>query len=210
MAVGVLAVSVAMIAGSVIGIMSSYYGGAVDGILMRLIDAIWSIPLLALVLGVVAVLGRSLEVIIAVVGVGFMPIFARLAAAQTKVVLSQEYVTAARMLGARDTRIMARHIAPNILNLLTVQAATLMSTAIVVEAGLSFLGAGVRPPQATWGGMLRDAYGHLELAPTVALFPALAITLLVVSLNIVSDAFRDWLDPRHGRLIPQNPKAEQT
>ena len=193
---GLVSVGFAITVGVIIGLMAGYWGGWVDDLLMRLIDAIWSFPTLVLALAIAFRLGQGLVNAMIAVGVVFTPAFARLVRGQSLSVRERDFVAAARMLGAGSWRIMLRHIWPNVVGAIIVQASLMVAQAIIVEAALSFLGLGVEPPEASWGSMLRTGYQYMERAPWLSLFPGAAIFLTVLALNMLGDGLRLAFDPR--------------
>jgi peptide/nickel transport system permease protein len=195
---GLVSVSLALAAGVPIGLVSGYLGGAGDGTLMRLIDAMLAIPFLILAISLAAFLGPSLANAMIAIGVSQTPIFARLTRGQVLTVKHEEYIEAARAVGNPHHRIVLRHILPNIVPPLLVQATLAAAAAIIAEASLSFLGLGQQPPDPSWGSMLNTAKNFVSQAPWMSLWPGLAIFLLVLSLNLFGDGLRDALDPRRG------------
>jgi peptide/nickel transport system permease protein len=195
---GLVSVSLALAAGVPIGLVSGYLGGAVDGLLMRMIDAMLAIPFLILAIALAAFLGPSLTNAMIAIGISQTPIFARLTRGQVLAVKHEEYVEAARAIGNPHRRIVLRHIFPNIVPPLLVQATLACATAIIAEASLSFLGLGEQPPDPSWGSMLNTARNFISQAPWMAVWPGLAIFSLVLSLNLFGDGLRDALDPRRG------------
>jgi peptide/nickel transport system permease protein len=195
---GLVSVSLALAAGVPIGLVSGYLGGLVDGTLMRMIDAMLAIPFLILAIALAAFLGPSLANAMIAIGVSQTPIFARLTRGQVLTVKHEDYIEAARAVGNPHYRIVLRHILPNIVPPLLVQATLAAATAIIAEAALSFLGLGEQPPDPSWGSMLNTAKNFISQAPWMALWPGLAIFLLVLSLNLFGDGLRDALDPRRG------------
>ena len=193
---GIVSVGFAIAAGVTIGLVAGYWGGWVDDVLMRLVDAIWSFPTLVLALAIAFSLGQGLINAMIAIGVVFTPAFARLVRGQALSVRERDFVTAARVLGAGPSRIMWRHIWPNVVGAIIVQSSLMVAQAIIVEAALSFLGLGVEPPQASWGSMLRSGYQYMERAPWLSLFPGVAIFVTVLSLNMLGDGLRLALDPR--------------
>jgi peptide/nickel transport system permease protein len=168
----------------------------VDDLIMRGIEVILSFPTLVLALGITAVLGPKLMNALFAIGIVFVPHFARLIRAQVLSVKENEFVTAARALGASDSRLVRLHIFPNCVAPLLVQSTFSISFAILVEAALSFLGLGTQPPTPSWGIMLSMGRGYLEHAPWLGAFPGLAIFLTVLGFNLLGDGLRDALDPR--------------
>jgi peptide/nickel transport system permease protein len=195
---GLVSVSLALIAGVPIGLVSGYAGGIIDGVLMRLIDAMLAIPFLVLAIALAAFLGPSLTNAMIAIGISQTPIFARLTRGQVMSVKHEDYIEAARALGNPHRRILLRHIFPNIVPPLMVQATLAAAAAIIAEASLSFLGLGQQPPDPSWGSMLNTAKNFLSQAPWMALWPGMGIFLLVLSLNLFGDGLRDALDPRRG------------
>jgi peptide/nickel transport system permease protein len=198
--VGVIVVLISALLGILIGAVAGYYGGWIDRILSGfLFNVFLSFPGILLAIAMVAFLGpgiRNLIIALSVIGwVGY----ARLMRGQVLKVREYDYVTAARALGAGDWRILTRHILPNAIQPLIVQASLGMAGAVLSEASLSFLGLGVQPPTPSWGVMLNDARSFLRIAPTLLLFPGLAVMLTVLAFNFVGDGLREWLDPRMRR-----------
>jgi peptide/nickel transport system permease protein len=198
LAAGLVSVSLALAAGVPIGLVSGYAGGFVDGLLMRMIDAMLAIPFLILAIALAAFLGPSLANAMIAIGVSQTPIFARLTRGQVLSVKHEEYIEAARAIGNPHYRIVLRHILPNIIPPLLVQATLAAAAAIIAEAALSFLGLGEQPPDPSWGSMLNTAKNFISQAPWMAVWPGLAIFALVLSLNLFGDGLRDALDPRRG------------
>jgi peptide/nickel transport system permease protein len=194
-AVAVVGISLAL--GLLFGMAAGFYGGWIDtAINVYLSNAFLSLPGILLAVAFVAFLGPSLINLIFALALAGWVNYARLVRAQVMSVKEREYVQAARSLGATDLRLMTRHILPNIVQPLLVQAAVGMAAAVLAEATLSFLGLGVQPPTATWGAMLNDARSHLFESPYLVFFPALAVALCVLAFNLVGDGLRDYLDPR--------------
>jgi len=199
-AVGAAVTLVTALGGTLLGLVAAYYARA-DGIVMRLMDGLMAFPSILLAIGIMASLGPSgLNVIMALTAV-YTPLVARLARGATLVTAPLPYVEAARMLGASDARILGRHVLPNILTPLVVQCTFTAALAIISEASLSFLGAGVPPQTPTWGNMLRDGQRLLSRAWWVSVFPGTGLFLTVLSLNLLGDALRDALDPRARTLM---------
>lgn len=194
--VGVIAVSIGVLSGLVLGLMAGYYGKFLDSIIMRFMDILFAFPSILLALVVIAVLGPSLTNTMMAIGITNMPVFTRIVRASVLSVREEEYVTAARALGLKDVRLLARHILPNILAPVIVQASLALSGAILTEAALSFLGLGIQPPTPSWGSMLSESRRYMELAPWTAIFPSLAIMVTVMSFNLFGDGLRDILDPK--------------
>jgi peptide/nickel transport system permease protein len=195
--VAVAVVGLSLAVGACLGMLAGFYGGAVDTVVnVYLSNAFLALPGILLAIALVAFLGPSLvNLIIALALAGWVN-YARLVRAQVLSVKEREYVQAARSLGATDIHLMTRHILPNILQPLLVQAAVGMAVAVLAEATLSFLGLGVQPPTPTWGAMLNDARSHLFESPYLMFFPAVALALCVFAFNLVGDGLREFLDPR--------------
>jgi peptide/nickel transport system permease protein len=193
---GLLSVSLAMAIGVPLGLISGYVGGVLDGTVMRVIDAMLAIPFLILAIALAAFLGPSLSNAMIAIGISQMPIFARMTRGQVLSVKHEDYIEAARAVGNPHLRIMLRHIFPNIVPPILVQATLATAAAIIAEASLSFLGLGQQPPNPSWGSMLNTARNYMSQAPWMALWPGLAIFSLVLSLNLFGDGLRDALDPR--------------
>jgi len=190
-------VALSLTAGLVLGLLAGFYGGWLDTVInLYLTNAFLALPGILLAVAFVAFLGPSLFNLIFALALAAWVNYARLVRAQVMAVKQREFVQAARSLGAGDLRLMLRHILPNILQPLLVQAAIGMAAAVLAEATLSFLGLGVQPPTATWGAMLNDARSHLFESPYLIFFPAAAVALCVLAFNLVGDGLRDYLDPR--------------
>ena len=197
MLVGSCVVAASLTLGLIFGSIAGYYGGVTDRVLnMVVMNAFLSFPGILLAIAFVAFLGPGIFNLIFALSIGGWVGYARLVRAQVLAVREREFVEAARALGASDLRIVARHILPNIIQPVLVQAAIGMAGAILAEATMSFLGLGVPPPTASWGAMLNDARSHLFDSPHLVLFPAAAVMLAVLSFNFVGDGLRDYLDPR--------------
>jgi peptide/nickel transport system permease protein len=197
MLVGSCVVLASLALGLVIGSIAGYYGGAVDRFVnVVLMNAFLSFPGILLAIAFVAFRGPGIFNLVLALSLGGWVGYARLVRGQVLAAREREFVEAARALGASDLRIIVRHILPNIIQPVVVQAAIGMAGAILAEATMSFLGLGVPPPTASWGAMLNDGRAHLFDAPHLVLFPALAVMLAVLSFNFIGDALRDYLDPR--------------
>src|SRR5579863_4714356 len=195
---GVISVLISLSFGVPIGLLSGYVGGFLDGLLMRIVDAMLACPFLILAIALAAFLGPNLTNAMIAIGISAMPAFIRLTRAQTLSTKVEDYVEAAKAVGNPHYRIVLRHILPNILAPIMVQATLAIAAAIIAEASLSFLGLGQQPPDPSWGSMLNTAKNFLSQAPWMALWPGLAIFVLVLSLNLFGDGLRDALDPRRG------------
>lgn len=190
-------VSLSLAIGLTAGLASGFYGGWIDTVLnVYVTNAFLSLPGILLAIAFVAFLGPGLFNLILALSISGWVGYARLVRAQTMAAKEREFVEAARALGASDLRVLCRHILPNIVQPLIVQAAIGMAGAVLAEATLSFLGLGVPPPTASWGAMLTDARSHLFDSPHLVIFPAMAVMLAVLSFNFIGDALRDFLDPR--------------
>lgn len=208
-AIGVafISVSIAMAVGVVVGVVGGYLGGMVDSVLNRSQDVLFAFPTLLLAIIMVAVLGPGLFNASLAIAIVYSPRFARMARATALSVKRHEYFDAARLSGVRTPVILMRHMLPNVLPPTIVLAALSMSTAQLAYASLSFLGLGVSPPQADWGNMLSKARDFITFAPWLIIAPAAALVLLMLAFNVLGDAIRDVLDPRHGTSIasPETP-----
>ena len=196
MQAGVFSILFAIALGVPLGLVAGYYRGPLDQALMRLTDAWLAFPFLILAIGLVTILGASLTNATLAIGLGATPTYIRLTRGLVLSTKEEDYVQSARALGAGDARLMGRHILPNIVSALLVQATVQIPTAIIAEAVLSFLGLGVQPPAPSWGTMLNAAQQFLESAPWMAIYPGLAIFVLALSFNLAGDGLRDLLDPR--------------
>ena len=193
---GVVSISIALTFGVPVGLLAGYGGRWIDALIGRITDAMLAVPFLILAIALAAFLGPSLQNAMIAIGVTATPIFVRLTRGQVMAVKVEDYVEAARAVGNPPVRIALRHILPNILPALIVQATISIATAIIAEASLSFLGLGQQPPAPSWGSMLNTAQRFLTNAPWMAVWPGLAIFLAVLSFNILGDGLRDALDPR--------------
>jgi peptide/nickel transport system permease protein len=194
--IGSLAVSVSMTIGVSIGMVSGYYGGLLDEVLMRLMDMIFAFPALLLAMALIAVTGPSVRNIIFVTALIGVPRFARILRASVLSLKAQEFIEAARALSKSDVGIMVQHILPNCIAPLTVETSLSVATAIITESALSFLGLGVRPPTPSWGQMIADGRSEVFSAPWIVVFPGLAMMITILGYNLLGDGLRDALDPR--------------
>lgn len=194
--VGVIAVGIGMGLGVLLGMLSGYFGGWLDETFMRLMDAVQGFPAILSALLITAVFKPSVVISMVAIGVTFLPVFARLTRASFLELRDREFVVAARALGAGDAALIGRHILPNTLAPLIVQATISFPVAILAEAALSYLGLGTQPPHPSWGLMLREAQAFLGLSPWFAIFPGTAIALTVLGFNLLGDGLRDLLDPK--------------
>jgi peptide/nickel transport system permease protein len=193
---GVIPVCIALLASIPLGLLSGYAGRWIDGVIMRITDAMLAVPFLVVAIALTAVLGPSLGNAMIAIGIAALPTFLRLARSSVMAVKSEEYIEAARAVGNSPLRIAFRHILPNMLPPLLVQASLTVAAAIIAEASLSFLGLGQRPPAPSWGSLLNEAQRHLVTAPWMAVWPGLAIFIVVMSVNVLGDGIRDALDPK--------------
>ena len=193
---GAISVGIALSIGVPFGLLAGYRGGFVDALISRITDAMLACPFLILAIALAAFLGPSLRNAMIAIGISATPVFIRLTRGQTISVKVEDYVEAARAIGNPPWRIALFHILPNILPALLVQATLSIAAAIIAEAALSFLGLGQQPPAPSWGSMLNSAQRFLTNAPWMALWPGLAIFLVVLSFNLIGDGLRDALDPR--------------
>jgi peptide/nickel transport system permease protein len=194
--VALISVAAALVAGSVLGLVAGYAGGWGDQLIMRTMDILFAFPAVLLALGVVAALGPNPNNVVLAIAIVYTPIFARVVRGPVLALKEREFVEAARALGARASRIIVRHVLPNLLSVLIVQASIALSWAVLTEAALSFLGLSAQPPAPSWGVMLNEGRQNLEMAPHMAIFPGLAIMLAVLGFNLLGDGLRDVLDPR--------------
>ena len=190
------AVFIALLIGGTLGTWAGYKGGWVDRLVMRLADVLFAFPIILLAIGVIAILGTTTLSTIIAIAVVYSPIFARLLRGPTLVLRGADYVYAARSFGASDLRIIFRHIMPNLASVILVQASLSLSTAILLEASLSFLGIGAQPPAPSLGRMLSEGRDYMFLAPWAAIFSGFAILLASLGFNLLGDGLRDQLDPR--------------
>ena len=194
---GLVSVAISLSLGVPMGLLAGYVGGLTDGLISRITDAMLACPFLILAIALAAFLGPSLTNAMIAIGISATPIFIRLTRAQVLAVKVEDYVEAARAVGNSHLRIALRHILPNVLPPLIVQATLTTAAAIIAEASLSFLGLGQQPPAPSWGSMLNTAKNYVDNAPWMAVWPGVSIFLLVLSFNLLGDGLRDALDPRH-------------
>jgi peptide/nickel transport system permease protein len=192
--VGVIAVMMALALGSVLGLISGYWRGVADHVIMGVMDSVWAFPTLILALAITAALGPSLINVTIAIGLVFTPGFARLVRSMVLSVREREYVQSARSIGLNDWEIIIKYVWPNITPTMIVQASLNAAQAIIAEASMSFLGLGIQPPAASWGSMLKAGYPYLEMAPWLSIFPGLAILVTVLGLNFLGDGLRDAMD----------------
>jgi peptide/nickel transport system permease protein len=194
---GVIPVTIALTLSIPLGLLSGYAGGWVDGVIMRVNDAMLAIPFLIVAIALAAFLGPSLTNAMIAIGIAALPIFLRLSRGTVLVIKTEDFIEAARALGCSRRRIAVCHILPNMLPPLLVQSSITVAAAIIAEASLSFLGLGQQPPAPSWGSMLNAAQRYLSQAPWMALYPGLMIFFVVMALNVLGDGLRDALDPKH-------------
>ena len=194
---GVIPVAIALTLSIPLGLLSGYAGGLVDGVIMRVNDAMLAIPFLIVAIALAAFLGPSLTNAMIAIGIAALPIFLRLSRGTVLVIKTEDFIEAARALGCSRRRIAVCHILPNMLPPLLVQSSITVAAAIIAEASLSFLGLGQQPPAPSWGSMLNAAQRYLSQAPWMALYPGLMIFFVVMALNVFGDSLRDALDPKH-------------
>jgi len=194
--VGIVAVLLAMVVGVTLGLVAGYYGGWADAVIMRVMDGLFAFPIIILAIAMMAVMGFGVKNVIIAVAVGFIAPFARVTRADVLAVKEEPYIEAARLAGVSRPAIIARHVLPNVLAPIIVQAALRVSGAIITESGLSFLGLGPPPPTPVWGSMIAEGRNFIVMAPHVSTFPGIALMLAIVGLNLLGDGLRDTLDPR--------------
>jgi len=199
--VGIVAVGIAFMLGTGIGMFGAYFGKWSDEISMRGVDIMLSFPMILLSILIIAFFGSSLINVMLAIGISLSPRFARLARGLTLSVKELEYIEAARAMGAGKLRICIRHIFPNILTPLMVTATLYISTAILIESSLSYMGLGVQPPDPTWGSIINEGRQVIRIMPWISIFAGLAITITILALNILGDALRDILDPNLRRQL---------
>lgn len=209
LSVGLISILLGGFVGVLLGMLAAYFKGWMDQLVAIIVDALLAFPSLILALAIVAALGSSLVNVAIALAIVRIPIYARLARGQALQVASQEYVLAAQSVGTRATKILLRHILPNIFSPLLVQATISISFAILDESVLSFLGLGAQPPTPEWGAMITDAQTFLAIDPWMMLGPALALVLVLLSLNLLGDALRERLDPRDARRIAMPFRKER-
>lgn len=193
---GFASVSIALVVGTSIGSVAGYVGGAVDRFIMTIMDALLALPGLLLALGIVSVMGAGIVGVMLALGVAYTPSVARLVRGTVLSIREKEYVEASRVMGNSGFYTVVRHIVPNCISSLSILATSFFALAILSESALSFLGLGVPPPLPSLGGLLADARSYFAIAPWLALYPGVAITLLLLGVNLSGDALRDWADPR--------------
>lgn len=196
MGISFAAVSVTLVSGLVLGIIAGLFGGIIDELIMRAMDVIFAFPPILLALAIVAFFEPGIRNTIIAIAIVYLPRFTRVIRAAVLTVGASEYVVAAYALGVSTFRVATKHILPNIRSVIMVQTSLSLSTAILFEASLSFLGLGIQPPTPSWGRMLSDARAYMTYSPWASIFPGLAIVLLILGFNMLGDRLRDLLDPR--------------
>ena len=194
--VGVFTVAISMVLGTILGLLSGYYGGTIDRVITSITDAIWSLPTIILALAITAALGSGLRNCIIAIGICFTPAFTRVVRSMVLTVKELEYVQSAKVAGLNDAEIIFRYVLPNVTPVIIVQASLNAAQAIISEASLSYLGLGIQPPDASWGYLLKTSQQYMRSAPWLSVFPGLMILLVVLSLNFLGDGLRDALDVR--------------
>jgi peptide/nickel transport system permease protein len=199
--VGFLSVGLALVAGTVIGLLAGFYGRWVDDVLMRVMDMLFAFPAVLLAIAILAVRGPGTSNTIMAIAIVYVPIFARVTRASVLGVREEVYVRASRSVGASDFRLLTRHVLPNAAPPIIVQTSISLAFAVLAEAALSFLGLGTQPPNPSWGLMLAEGRGYIDLAWWLAFFPGMAIVITVLCFNLLGDGLRDVLDPRQRTLM---------
>lgn len=194
--VGVTAIGIAMVFGVLMGAYAGFKGGWTDQVITKVIDSLMTFPSLILGILVVSALGPGEKNAVIAIAVAFIPRFARVARGPAIVLKENEFIMASRACGATDFRVITRHILPNLVGEVVVMGSLWVSTAIIIEASLSFLGLGVQPPTPSWGMMIKAGVDEIQMAPWLAIFPGLAISLAVLAFNLLGDGLRDLLDPK--------------
>ena len=199
--VGFLSVGLALVVGTVLGLLAGFYGGWVDDVLMRIMDVLFAFPAVLLAIAILAIRGPGTSNTIIAIAIVYVPIFARVTRASVLGVREEVYVRASRSVGASDFRLHTRHVLPNAAPPIIVQTSISLAFAVLAEAALSFLGLGTQPPNPSWGLMLAEGRGFIQLAWWLAFFPGLAIIVTVLCFNLLGDGLRDVLDPRQRTLM---------
>lgn len=194
--VGIIAVGISIVIGGILGAIAGYYGGKLDNIIMRVMDIFLAVPSILLAIAIVSALGPSILNLMLAISISSVPSYARIVRASVLSIRDQEFIEAAKAIGASNTRIIFRHIIPNSLAPVIVQATLGVASAILSTAGLSFIGLGIQPPAPEWGSMLSGGRQYLRYAWWVTTFPGVAIMITILSLNLLGDGLRDALDPR--------------
>lgn len=193
---GVISTVISLVIGGALGIIAGYFGGWIDNVITRIMDTLMCIPSILLSLCIIAVMGANMTNLLVAITISSIPGFTRMLRATVITMASQEYIDAAKTAGSSHLRIMAKHVLPNAIGMIIVQATMSISSMIVFASGLSFLGLGVQPPRPEWGVMLSDAKKYMREYPYLLIFPGMSIALSALSLNLLGDGLRDALDPR--------------
>ena len=196
LSLSIFAMLAAVAIGSIIGAIAGYYGGRVDDVLMRLMDILLAIPPMLMSISIVAALGHSMVNLMIALSLAYIPVFARVIRSSILTVKGQEFIEAAKACGTSNARIILRHIIPNAIGPIIVQATLAMGSTILIISSLSFMGMGIQPPQPEWGTMLYEGRDLIRTSPYLVIFPGIAIALAVLSLNLLGDGLRDTLDPK--------------
>ena len=196
LSLSIFAMLAAVAIGSIIGAIAGYYGGRVDDVLMRLMDILLALPPMLMSISIVAALGHSMVNLMIALSLAYIPVFARVIRSSILTVKGQEFIEAAKACGTSNARIILRHIIPNAIGPIIVQATLAMGSTILIISSLSFMGMGIQPPQPEWGTMLYEGRDLIRTSPYLVIFPGIAIALAVLSLNLLGDGLRDALDPR--------------
>lgn len=196
LSLSIFAMLAAVAIGSIIGAIAGYYGGRVDDVLMRLMDILLAIPPMLMSISIVAALGHSMVNLMIALSLAYIPVFARVIRSSILTVKGQEFIEAAKACGTSNARIILRHIIPNAIGPIIIQATLAMGSTILIISSLSFMGMGIQPPQPEWGTMLYEGRDLIRTSPYLVIFPGIAIALAVLSLNLLGDGLRDALDPR--------------
>jgi peptide/nickel transport system permease protein len=197
--VGLLSQLIALVAGTVLGVLAGYYGGLLDNCIMRVLDVFFAFPSLLLAIALMTITGGgSIGNVILAIGLVYTPAFARIVRGSTLSVKEKEFVESAKAQGMSEFRILFLHVLPNIIGPIIIYATMGIGDAILTEAGLSFLGLGIQPPTPSWGGMLSNGKNFISVAPSEVIFSGLAVVVVVVAFNTLGDGLRDFLDPRLG------------
>ena len=204
--VGLISVSIAFVLGVTLGLLAGFFGGWLDSTLMRFVDLMFALPGLVLAIVIAGLLGPNRRNAMIAIGIVIAPVFARVVRGAVLEVMGFPFVESSRSLGSSHGRIIGRHVFPNIAAPLIVLVTVYLSTAILSEAALSFLGLGTQPPEASWGGMLNSARAYLDIDPWLSIFPGLAIMIVVLGFNFLGDGLRDILDPRLGPHVAADKK----
>lgn len=195
MTVGFVAVGIGLVVGGVLGVVAGFFQGWIDSVIMRIVDVLLAFPGILLALAVITFLGPGLTNTMIAIGIGGIPGYARLARGEVLSLIERDHVVAARSLGARNLRLMWKHLFPLLVSSLLVYSTAALARAILAEAGLSYLGLGVQPPEPSWGGMISSGQRFFLTAPFMAIYPGTAIMMLVFALNLLGDVLRDALNP---------------